>query len=155
MLIRDFCEGDEATLWEVYFSSIHDIANKDYSPEQLDAWAPRQHDERQWAQRIRGINPYIAEVAGCVVGYADLQESGYIDHFFVAGPHHRRGVGHALMEHIHQVAKQRGLLELYSDVSLTAEPFFAKHGFVVEARKSVVVRGVTLSNARMRKRVKS
>lgn len=39
--------------------------------------------------------------------------------------------------------------QLFADVSLTAEPFFRKSGFVVEARQQVEVRGVVLANARM------
>jgi putative acetyltransferase len=88
-----------------------------------------------------------------MAGYADLQESGYIDHFFVAGPFASRGVGTALMEHLHLVAQKRHILELSSDVSLTAEPFFAKYGFVVEARNSIVVRGVTMFNTRVCKQL--
>ena len=41
--------------------------------------------------------PFVAEIEGQIVGYADLQEDGYIDHFFVSGSMARRGVGSALM----------------------------------------------------------
>jgi len=40
---------------------------------------------------------------------------------------------------------------LFADVSLTAEPFFAKWGFGVEARQQVERSGVVLANARMGK----
>lgn len=153
MLIRDFRAGEEAALRSVFFSSVHELAHQDYSPEQLEAWAPRQYDERLWAQRIREIKPFVAEIEGRVVAYADLQASGYMDHFFVAGSHAGHGVGRALMAHIHQAALQRRIAELFSDVSMTAEPFFARHGFIVELRKPVVIRGVTLFNARMRKQL--
>ncbi|WP_366557468.1 hypothetical protein [Polaromonas sp.] len=53
------------------------------------------------------------------------------------------------MVHIHQTAAIRGIARLFADVSLTAEPFFRKSGFVVEARQLVEVRGVVLANARM------
>jgi len=46
-------------------------------------------------------------------------------------------------------ATSRGITHLFADVSLTAEPFFRKSGFVVEARQLVEVRGVVLANARM------
>jgi putative acetyltransferase len=152
-LIRDFRPGDEPSLAAVMFSSIHELARKDYSPAQLEAWAPPQYDEDQWAARVRAIHPFVAEVDGGVVGYADLQATGYIDHFFVAGPWARRGVGAALMQHIHLAAQQRHIVELWSNVSVTAEPFFAKHGFIVEARQSVSLRGVTMPNSRMRKQL--
>ena len=40
---------------------------------------------------------------------------------------------------------------LFADVSLTAEPFFVRWGFVVEARQPVERSGVVLANARMGK----
>lgn len=153
MLIRDFRIGDEPVLASVMFSSVHELARKDYSPAQVEAWAPEQYDEDQWAARMRAIHPFVAEVDGCVVGYADLQVTGYIDHFFVAGTRSRRGVGTALMQHIHLAAQKRHIVELWSDVSLTAESFFARHGFIVEARQSVSLRGVTMPNSRMRKQL--
>ena len=37
---------------------------------------------------MQALRPLVAEEDGRVVGYADLQASGYIDHFFVSGKHH-------------------------------------------------------------------
>lgn len=108
-------------------------------------------DQELWAKRIQGIQPFVAEWDGSIVGYADVQANGYIDHFFVSGGFSRQGVGRALMARIHAVAAQRQLVELTSEVSLTAQPFFAHFGFQVAAHQSVVRRGVVLSNARMRK----
>lgn len=45
------------------------------------------------------------------------------------------------------------MARLWADVSLCAEPFFSRNGFVVEARQQVEVRGVVLANARMAKRL--
>jgi putative acetyltransferase len=153
MLIRDFEEGEEAALHDVFFSAVRQVAIRDYTPEQIVAWAPSEYDKNHWIERIRNLQPFVAEIDGCVVGYADLQPSGYIDHFFVSSTHGRRGVGTALMEHIHRAAHQRQIAELWADVSLTAEPFFGKWGFVVELRKAVTLRDVELFNARMRKRL--
>ncbi len=149
MHIRTFRNGDETSLRAIFHSSVHDLARHQYTAEQLDAWAPRQYDAGQWGERIRGNQPFVAEIEGHIAAYADLQASGYIDHFFVAGAYAGRGVARALMAHIHQAAASRGITHLFADVSLTAEPFFEKSGFVVEARQLVEVRGVVLANARM------
>ncbi|MDB5932083.1 MAG: family N-acetyltransferase, partial [Polaromonas sp.] len=133
--LRDFRIGDEAALRAVFHSSVHQLACKNYSPGQLAAWGPLQHDAAQWAARLRGNQPFVAEIDGAIAGFADLQASGYIDHFFVAGAQAGRGVGAALMARLHQSAGSRGITRLFADVSLTAEPFFTKNGFVVEARQ--------------------
>jgi putative acetyltransferase len=151
MNIRRFQPGEELALFEVYYSAIHLIASNDYSAEQVNAWAPLTLDRELWVNRIRGINPFVAEIDGQPVGYADVQQNGYIDHFFVSGHHPRQGVGKALMEVIHNEAQCLSLKELTSDVSLTAQPFFERFGFVIVEQRKPVVRGIELSNALMRK----
>jgi len=151
MLVRAFKDGDEPALQAVFYSAVHVIAAKDYALEQLDAWAPHRPDWDAWTARMRGLQPFVAEADGRVVGYADLQTSGYIDHFFVAGKYARRGVGRLLMERLHARAAELGLVRLFSDVSLTAEPFFEHFGFRVVERKNVISGPVSLPNARMEK----
>ena len=112
-----------------------------------------EYDAAQWAERLCANRPWVAELDGCMAGFADLQPSGYIDQFFVAGPYAGRGVGRALMAQIHRAAEQAGMASLWADVSLCAEPFFSCSGFAVEARQQVEVRGVVLANARMVKRL--
>ena len=122
-----------------------------YTPEQLAAWAPQDYDTVQWARRMQANQPFIAQApdTGAVAGFADLQASGYIDQFFVAPAFAGQGVARALMGHIHAQAAQRGIAQLHADVSLTAEPFFAACGFVVQARQQAQRQGVVLHNARM------
>ena len=149
--IRRFSSGDETVLMRVFASAVHQVAARDYSPEQVDAWAPPDMDADLWAARMRHIQPFVAVWGGEIVGYADVQPNGYSNHFFVSGAHTRRGIGSRLMSRIHDEARSLGLCTLTADVSLTAEPFFADHGFNVVERQWPVCRGVTLQNARMRK----
>lgn len=149
--IRDFEPGDEAALRQVFMSSVHQLARGFYSEAQLNAWAPHAYDAQQWAERIRAMHPFIATVEGCLAGYADLQPSGYIDHFFVAARFSGRGVGSALMDHLHSVAARRRTSVLSAHVSLSAETFFARQGFSVAQRQSVAIHGVSLRNALMTK----
>lgn len=149
MIIRNFIPGEEETLRGVFASSVHDLAGNFYTPEQINAWAPIAYDRQEWASKLARLQPFVAVSEGQVAGYADLQESGYIDHFFVSGKFPGRGIGSALMSHICGVAVRRGLSEISADVSLSAESFFLKHGFVVVERRTAVVGGVQLANARM------
>lgn len=151
MEIRRFRYGDEAALFRVFLSAIHVIASQDYTTEQIDAWAPADLNLDRWANRVREIWPFVVEIGDEVVGYADVQQDGYIDQFFVSGSHARKGIGTRLMARIHEEALSLGLTELTSDVSKTAEPFFILHGFQVVERRYPIRRGVTLQNALMRK----
>lgn len=151
MYIRRFRVGEEAALFNVHYSAIHLVASRDYSQEQVNAWAPNDLSEALWSEKIQSINPFVAEIGGEVVGYADLQPSGYIDHFFVSGNHPRQGIGASLMGVIHQEASRLGMVELTSDVSLTAQPFFEKFGFHIVEQRLPVLRDIVVPNARMRK----
>jgi putative acetyltransferase len=148
--IRDFRDGDEPALLAVFRSAIRMVASRDYTSEQIDAWAPRDLDPALWVARMQGIRPFVALIDDEIVGYGDLQTSGYVDHFFVSGQHPRMGIGTQLMTRIFDSAKERGITELTSDVSRTAQPFFERFGFVVVERRAPVIRGVTLQNALMR-----
>ena len=151
MLVRAFKNGDEPALQAVFYSAIHTIAAQDYALEQLDAWAPHRPDWDAWTARMQALQPFVAEADGPIVGYADLQASGHIDHFFVAGKHARRGVGRLLMQRLHARAAELGLTRLFSDVSVTAQPFFERFGFHVVEHKSVIIGRVSLPHARMEK----
>jgi len=152
--IRNFRPGDEPALRAVFHASVHGLACKDYTAEQLAAWAPLHYDATQWAERMQANQPFIAQMqqgSDAIAGFADLQANGYIDMFFVAPALAGQGVARALMAHIHAQAAQRGIAQLHAHVSLTAEPFFAAQGFVVQERQQVERAGVVLRNARMAK----
>ncbi|MDR2332317.1 MAG: GNAT family N-acetyltransferase [Burkholderiaceae bacterium] len=147
--IRRYLPGEEPALYAVHYSAIHLVARRDYSAEQIWAWAPYGVDMQQWARRIRDINPFVAELSGELVGYADLQGRGYIEHFFVSGKHPGQGIGTRLMQHLLQEARARGIAELRSDVSRTAQPLFERFGFTVVELRSPTRRGVVIPNALM------
>jgi putative acetyltransferase len=152
--LRDFQPGDEPALRAVFESAIRETARRDYSQEQVEAWAPRDFDHALWASRMRRLSPFVATRDGEVVGYADVQRTGLIDHFFVAAGAAGQGVGGALMRRLLARAEESGLAELNSQVSLTAEPFFAHFGFEVLERHVFDLRGVEMRNATMRRRLR-
>jgi putative acetyltransferase len=88
---------------------------------------------------------------GELVGYADIQPSGYIDHFYVSGLYPRRGIGSLLMNRLLQEAEILGAGVLTSDVSKTAQPFFEKFGFVIVEQRRPECFGVVVPNALMRR----
>jgi putative acetyltransferase len=149
--IRHYRHGEEPELFKVYYSAIHLIACQHYTQQQLRAWAPCDLDLDLWCSKIRSIRPFVAELDGIIVGYADLQLSGYIDHFFVSGTYPHRGIGTQLMHHLLALAKVQGVPELTSDVSLTAQPFYERFGFSVVEQRFPERRGVVLPNALMRR----
>ncbi len=149
--IRPFRPGDEDALLAIFRNTIRTVNSRDYSPAQVEAWAPDDIDAGGWRQRVRGLDPFVCESGGRIVGYADLQNSGYIDHFFVHHEVQGKGVGKALFAAIEGKARDRQLAELTAEVSITARPFFEKMGFDVVRPQTVTMNDVELTNFRMRK----
>lgn len=149
--LREFRPGDEPALRAVFESAIHEVAIRDYTQAQVDAWAPRGWDPALWAARMQGIAPFVVERDGEIVAYADVQPNGYIDHFFVSAPAGKQGVGGLLMRRIHDRAGELGIAVLTSEVSRTAQPFYRHFGFEIVDHHSNIVRGVELQYAAMRK----
>jgi putative acetyltransferase len=147
--IRRYQAGEESALFDIYFTAIHLVASHDYAAEQIQAWAPRDLDVNLWARRMHEINPFVADLNGELVGYADVQPNGYIDHFFVSGKYPRRGIGSLLMKRILAEAASLGIPLLSSDVSRTAQPLFHKFGFAISEERNPEIRGVVVPNARM------
>lgn len=152
--VRALRRGDEYALRKVFYASVHELACKDYTPEQLAAWAPEAYELIPWAERIRATPPFIVDASGVVAGFAVLLEDGTIEQFFVAPAFSGQGVARMLMTHIHQQAARRGLTELQADVSLTAESFFLMSGFEVAHRHELARADLSLSYARMSKRLR-
>lgn len=153
MLIRKYRPGEEPELWKLFFHTIRTVNVRDYTPEQVSAWAPDDVGEAYWRSRIEGIDPWVCVHDGVIVGYADLQDSGYIDHFFVHHEFQGRGVGKRLFETIEAEARRQGLPELFAHVSITARPFFESRGFRVVRERKSEPRGVALTNFHMIKRL--
>ena len=149
--IRKYVEQDAQTIWLIFFNTVRNINSQDYNEQQLQAWAPDSMDLFIWNKRMSDIEPFIAEVDGVIVGYADLQNDGLIDHFFCHHNYQRQGVGRALMIHILHEGKKRNIKHYYSQVSITAKPFFEHFGFKVVEKKLLEVRGEELTSFYMEK----
>ncbi|WP_415836083.1 GNAT family N-acetyltransferase [Rheinheimera salexigens] len=144
-------ETDAAALWRIFFNTIRNINCRDYSQAQIEAWAPESYDFTAWQQRMQGLSPFVAEMDGVIVGYTDLQPDGLIDHFFCHHQYQGQGVARALMEHVFKQGQTRGVRRYYSEVSITAKPFYQHMGFTVAKEQLIDIRGQQLKNFVMEK----
>jgi putative acetyltransferase len=149
--IRDYKPSDAKALWNIFFHTIRYINSRDYSQDQVEAWAPESLDSEIWKNRMKILNPFVAEIQGTIAGYADLQSNGLIDHFFCHHEFQRQGVGSALMEHIFCSGKRADITRFYSEVSITAKPFYEHFGFSVVQEQLLEMRGQELRNVIMEK----
>jgi putative acetyltransferase len=151
VVVRPYVALDAERTLEIFFAAVRRTAAGDYSAEQVAAWAGTSDDRRDWARQRAAANTAVAELDGRVVGFVDIDHSGYIDMLFVAPEAGRRGVGSALLTWAVEQARQAGVAEVRANVSITARPLFKAHGFQVEAERRPVVRGVEMPNFSMRR----
>ncbi len=74
-----------------------------------------------------------------------------LDMMFVHPAHQRLGVATALLATVESVAREQGLSRLFTEASITARPFFERHGFRVIRQRTVHRRGQDLTNFAMEK----
>jgi putative acetyltransferase len=130
--IRPWRRGHVPAIARLYYETVHTINARDYSPDQIHAWAPRIEADAFWLRRFRRYDVFVAEIDGEIAGFTELGTDGAIDCFYV---HHRwqgHGVGRALMDRLLAEARRRRVRQLSADVSITARAFFERMGFRVE-----------------------
>lgn len=153
LYIRKYQEADTDELWELFYNTVHRVNIKDYSKSQVDAWASKDIGINNWRAILIKNQPFLAVKSGKIIGYADLQRDGLIDHFYCHYEHQGEGVGRALMGHIFAEAATQNINKLYSHVSKTAKPFFESFGFQLIVEQEVVRRGERLINYLMEQSV--
>lgn len=139
MQIRRYRPGEEAAIWDVYYSSNHSVVAQEYTSEQVRRWAPDAMDLGEWADRLLRTRPFVAIVADRIVGFAEIERDGRIDYFYCHADSQRQGVGTALMDRIEQEAIDTGAEKLSAEVSTTAVHFFLAHDFRVITERNAVV----------------
>lgn len=150
--MRKYRSEDVQALAEIYYNTIHQINIRDYSEEQVDVWAPKTSLETEgWAKKFARTKPLVAVSNDVAVGFAEFEPDGHIDCFYCHHDWIGRGVGSALMKAIHERAGASKIGRIYAEVSITAKPFFEKHGFVTVTQQTVVREGVELTNFKMEK----
>ncbi len=149
VIMRPYRASDAAATLGVFRRAVRLTAGRDYTPEQVAAWAPDDLDEVAWAARRQAARTQVAEVDGRVVGFTDVDADGYVDMLFVDPDAARQGVATALLRWVVETATELGAQELTTHASVTARPFFERQGFVVVREQQPVRRGVTLTNFAM------
>lgn len=151
MIVRLYAPEDLDGLIRLFHASVRRIAIKDYTEDQVKAWAPDDADRERWASRRASRPTWVAEIDGALAGFTDLEPDGHVDMMFVHPDHQGRGVAGALLRRVEAEAARLRLDRLYTEASITARPFFERKGFRVITPQTVSVRGQDMVNYRMEK----
>jgi len=141
--IRKYKESDFDDLCEIFLRAVKETASADYSPHQIAAWA--QIDVSRWQDKLTDSTVQVAVIDDRPVGFITALER-YIDLLFVSPEFTRQGIASALLTAL-VIQLPEGMLTV--DASITAKPFFERHGFLVLQQQSVETRGVCFINFHM------
>ena len=150
MILRPYRSADCPALARLFYDTVHTVNARDYAPEQLDAWADGQADLAAWDASFRAHRTLVAEAEnGEILGFADMDDTGYLDRLYVHKDHQGQGVAAALCDALEAACPAQTFT---THASLTARPFFEGRGYRVLRRQTVARRGVTMDNFVMEKR---
>ncbi len=151
--IRLFQKEDATQIAQLFHQTVREVNLKDYSIEQVRAWAPDQIDFRAWENICSSRFTYVAVLRDLIVGFAELEPNGHIDCFYCHKNFQRQGIGKLLYQAIETKALELNLRSLFVEASITAKPFFQKLGFSLVKQQQVCCRGQIFINFRLEKSI--
>jgi len=151
MFIREYKADDCPLLAQLFYDTVHTVNAKDYTKEQLDAWAPGHVNLDEWNHSFLEHTTLVAVWNGVIAGFADMDKSGYLDRLFVNKDYQGVGIAIALVTELERRVGQNSAVCFETYASVTAKPLFEKLGYTVQAENIAVRRGVSLVNFRMAK----
>ncbi|TVX94680.1 GNAT family N-acetyltransferase [Paenibacillus agilis] len=157
MEIIRFKNSDMKEIIELFYETVHSINARDYSPAQLDVWAPKDEQVRKeqlWLESLRNNISYVARMNGIIVGFVDMSHSGYLDRLYIHKDFQRQGIASALVNAIESEAQKLTLKELSVEASITAKSFFMNRGYQIVQQQNMERKGVTLVNFKMIKQLR-
>jgi putative acetyltransferase len=149
--IRSFAASDVAQIAQLFHDTVREVNSRDYSSQQVKAWAPDDLNFRNWREVCSRRSTYVAEITATIVGFAELETNGHIGCFYCHKDYQRCGIGTQLYYAIETEAMALKLPHLFTEVSITAKPFFQRLGFTIVREQQVSCRGETLTNYAMQK----
>ena len=81
MQLRKYTTSDCGYLAELFYHTIHSVNAKDYTKEQLNVWATGTVDLKEWDESFLKHHMVVAVEHNEIVGFGDIDESGYLDRF--------------------------------------------------------------------------
>ena len=155
MEIRTYRQEDIKDIAELFYDTVHTVNAADYTEKQLDAWADGNIDLSAWNRSFQEHMTLVAVMPSDkangtqqIVGFADMDSTGYLDRLYVHKGFQRHGIATALCDRLEQAVDAE---EFTTHASITAKSFFQKRGYQVMREQQVERKGILLTNYVMKK----
>lgn len=148
MVIRKYIESDVNNLANLFYDTVHHVNAEDYSLEQLNVWATGKVDLDKWNQSFLEHYTVVAIDDDRIVGFGDIDQTGYLDRLYVHKDYLKRGIATAICNELEEVVDT---VQITTHASITAKPFFEKRGYKMIKKQYVERSGIVLINYVMKK----
>ena len=151
MIIRKYKSTDCKYLAQLFHDTVHSVNSKDYSKEQLNAWATGDIDLKQWDESFKKNYTIVALENNIIVGFGDIDKTGYLDRLYVHKDYQGKKIATLILAELEKKVKP---CKIITYASITAKPFFESRGYEVVKENVVIRNNVYLSNYIMEKNCK-
>lgn len=145
--LREYDSNDCKEITELFYHTVHTVNAKDYTEEQLNVWATGSVDEEKWNQSLLEHDSVVAVEDGMIVGFGDVDKTGYLDHLYVHADWQGRGIATAICDRLEEAVEGN----IVTHASITARTFFERRGYQVVKEQQVEREGIWLTNFVMEK----
>ena len=105
-------------------------------------------ERSRFDRSFKGKRALVAIEGERIVGFGDVDVSGYLDRLYVRRDRLRRGIATTLCDALESVVESA---KITTHASITAKPFFEGRGYRVVKRQEVERKGIRLVNFVMEK----
>ena len=140
--LREYKTTDYEQLEQLFYNTVHSVNAKDYTKEQLNVWATGQADLEKWNDSLQKHFSVVAVDNEIIVGFGDIDKTGYLDRLFVHADYQSKGIATAICNQLEQAIKG----DITTHASITAKPFFEKRGYKIANEQQVERQGIFLTN---------
>lgn len=148
MIIRSYVSADCEEIAELFYQTVHAVNAKDYTDEQLNAWASGRVNLAEWDKSFSEHITVVAVENDAIVGFGDIDKSGYLDRLYVHKDFQSQGIATALCDKLERSISAE---KIFTHASVTAKGFFEHRGYKVVREQQVIRNGIYLTNFIMEK----
>lgn len=148
MIIRKYNQKDCKQLAALFYDTVHTVNAKDYTKEQLDAWAPQNPDLTHLNKSFLKNYTVVAVIDNTITGFGNISQSGYIDMLYIHKDYQRQHIAAEICNTL-ETSINSPYYEVHASIS--AKAFFEKRGYRVVKEQNVERGGILLKNFVMMK----
>lgn len=148
MQLRGYKSADCEQLAKLFYQTVHSVNAKDYTEEQLNVWATGKVDLQEWDISFLKHKTIVAVENEKIVGFGDMDNSGYFDRLFVHKDYQGKGIASAICDKLERSINGK---RITTHASITAKPFFQHRGYCIVQEQEVIRHGISLTNYIMKK----